>query len=148
MIIKKRAVFVLAVSMAALVACSSRMGADTLTCRPYVAITINLKPEVMAVSPKDRCATPGEDLVLRIIPPGQPDGTVRTIASESNPDGGGPRNWLSQPNVGDRIIVTVPGMPELREICPNFPEVPCPPFDYEVHADGKGEIDPRVTVRR
>lgn len=85
--------------------------------------------------------------MLRIIPPEQPDGTVRTVADAGNPDGGGPRNWLSQPNRRNLILITVPDMDELREYCVNFPEEPCL-FDYEVTADGKGEIDPRVTVRR
>ena len=118
-------------------------------CQYASAITVNLMRPNIGVSPRNRCAVPGEAIPINIRPPQQEPGTVSTLAKTDNPDNPGPGNWLNASNTQFKnlILIEVPDLAYFNSHCPGPPGTECQ-YAYGVQAPGKVPLDPMITVRK
>lgn len=118
-------------------------------CQSHSPITITIAPSNRppVIAPDNRCAKPGEIIPVNITPASQPINTVMLIAKGTNPDGGGPFNWLTKTNSaqGNLIEIEVPDEAYFAGKC-DLTGNNCE-FDYAVFVSGKEPVDPRVTVQ-
>ncbi len=113
-------------------------------------VTINLRSVNPDPAPPHVCVPPNQTLTFRIVPRVDRD-TVMTIAKGTNPDGGGPGNWLSAANESNPTEFTVTSLSRADAIAAcgeyAYDNGECS-FDYAIYAKDKRPLDPRVTVRR
>jgi hypothetical protein len=113
---------------------------------PNIKIHANLR--LPTATPPNRCIRPGDTITFEVKPTVHPLNSVSIIAKPTNPDGGGPTNWLNGSNTAANTFqVTVPSEADLQEYCHDLADDKCY-FEYSIYVKFKDPVDPRVTVRK
>lgn len=147
----KRTIPGLAVAVLLISACAQTPGKGVTDECSNATVTINVRSQGRpTASPENACVRLDSTETMNVTPGSIEAGTVTIIAKPSNPDGGGPQNWLSGINSPDAgtITIDVPAEEYFEPYCSGdeFDEQDCV-FEYTVFGPW-GSKDPRVTVLR